>query len=72
MDGEDFDFHKLFKRRHPLADERSRRIRRLALLVYVVGLAYLLANLTGHDLPRPHEIWDGLIAVSQSIVRIPS
>ncbi len=72
MDGEDFDLHKLFKRPDPSVEQRARRVRRFVLLVYAIGLAYLLASITGHDLPRPHEIWDGLIAVSQSIVRIPS
>ncbi len=72
MDGNDYDVAMTFKRPGPFAEQRARRFRRLVLFVSAILFAYVIAGVTGYDLPSPLEVWDRFVTVAREIVHIPA
>ncbi len=72
MDGGHCNLDFVFKRPNPFAEDRARMVRSIILLASTIVFAYLVASLTGYDLPRPHDVWDDLVTLSRAIAQLPA
>ena len=72
MDGNDYDVAMTFKRPNPFAERRARRLRRLLVFLSAIFFAYVIAGVTGYNLPSPLEVWDRFVTVAREIVHIPA
>ncbi len=72
MDAESYSLQGPSKRLSPLQLRRKELADRLLLLVSATALACLVASLVGYRLPAPRELWDGLLALAQALVRPPA
>ena len=72
MDSKNFDLAMTFKRPDPFAEQRTRTVRRLALFASAILFAYVVAGISGYDLPSARAVWDRLVTVAYEIAHIPA
>ncbi len=72
MEGNNYDLAIAIKRPDPFAEQRARAFRRLVVLASTIVLAYVVAGVTGYDLPSPIAVWDSLVSVAREIAHLPA